>query len=576
MGDYDVLVIGSGFGGSVTALRLTEKGYRVGVIEAGQRFTPHTLPKTSWDLRNFLWAPKLGMRGIQRLHLLKDVVVMAGAGVGGGSLNYANTLYEPPQPFYDDPQWRDITDWRSELAPFYAQARKMLGVTVNPSTTRSDVQMLRLAEQFGKGDTFHMTPVGVFFGRDGQKEPGKRVPDPFFGGAGPERTGCIECGSCMTGCRFGAKNTLNENYLGLAERAGAQVHPLTTVTNVRPLRGGGYAVDTVRTGRWFTRRPDRTFTADHVVFAAGSFGTQTLLHKLKATTLPKISGRLGYLTRTNSEALLGARSSEKAADYTQGVAITSSWHPDENTHIEPVRYGKGSNLMALLNTGLTDGGSRPQRLAALVKQLVTRPKMILALRPRKWSEQVIILLVMQSLNNSITVMRRKSRFGFGGLTSTQGDGEPNPTWIPVANEAARTLAKNIDGEPGGLWSDLLNIPMTAHFIGGCTIGASAADGVIDPYHRVYGYEGLHVVDGSALSANLGVNPSLSITAQAERAMSLWPNAGERDERPPLGSAYTRITPTFPKNPAVPAHAPAALRFDATPNLAIVTPTAAKS
>ena len=407
--DYDVLVIGSGFGGSVTALRLTEKGYRVGVLEAGQRFTNETIPKTSWQIRRFVWAPKLGLRGMQRLHLLNNVVVMAGAGVGGGSLNYANTLYEPPQPFYDDPQWSNITDWKSELAPFYGQARRMLGVTINPTMTPSDVKMKELAEQFGKGDTFHMTPVGVFFGRDGKKEPGVKVPDPFFGGAGPERTGCIECGSCMTGCRFGAKNTLNENYLGLAERAGATVHPLTTVTNVRPRKGGGYSVDTVRTGRWLTKNPDRTFTANHVVFAAGTYGTQTLLHRLKASTLPRISDRLGYLTRTNSEALLGARTLDRTADYTQGVAITSSWHPDADTHIEPVRYGKGSNLMALLNTGLTDGGTRRHRAGTLFKSLLVRPQMLRALNPRRWSEQVIILLVMQTLNNSITVLRRSSR-----------------------------------------------------------------------------------------------------------------------------------------------------------------------
>ncbi|MCW2492492.1 MAG: dependent oxidoreductase, partial [Frankiales bacterium] len=278
--DYDVLVIGSGFGGSVTALRLTEKGYRVGVLEAGQRFGPDNTPKNSWDVRNFLWAPKLGCKGMQRIHLLKNVVILAGAGVGGGSLNYANTLYEPPSAFFQDPQWAHITDWQSELAPFYAQAKKMLGVVTNPSMTRSDVEMKRLAEQFGRGHTFDMTPVGVFFGRDGRKEPGVTVPDPFFGGAGPERSGCIECGECMTGCRHGAKNTLTTNYLALAERAGARVHPLTTVTSVRPLRAGGYAVESTRTGSWRTAKPHHTFTAGQVVFAAGTYNTQKLLHAL--------------------------------------------------------------------------------------------------------------------------------------------------------------------------------------------------------------------------------------------------------------------------------------------------------
>ncbi|MDP9091576.1 MAG: GMC family oxidoreductase [Actinomycetota bacterium] len=558
MFDYDVVVIGSGFGGSVSALRLTEKGYRIGVLEAGRRFTADTLPKTSWRLRDFIWAPRLGMTGIQRIHLLKDCLILAGAGVGGGSLNYANTLYEPLQPFYDDPQWAHITDWRDELAPHYAQAKKMLGVVTSPTITPSDLEMQRLAGQFGKRDTFHMTPVGVFFGRDGELEPGRTVPDPYFGGAGPERTGCIQCGECMTGCRHGAKNTLTTNYLALAEKNGAEVHPLTTVSSVRPLPHGGYEIETERTGRWFGRS-GRTFTAEQVVFAAGTYNTQKLLHELQATTLPKISKRLGYLTRTNSEAILGVRTPRPKFDYTSGIAITSSWHPDENTHIEPVRYGKGSNAMGMLNTLLTDGGTRSNRWMQFFLAMLRNPLKLRLLIPRKWSERVIILLVMQSLNNSITVLRKRGRFGRATLTSTQGSGEPNPTWIPVANAAARQLAANVGGMAGGTWGDLMNIPMTAHFIGGCAIGDSAQTGVIDAYQRLYGYSGLHVADGSTLSANLGVNPSLSITAQAERAMSLWPNKGEVDQRPPLGTAYQRVAAVFPVHPAVPEHAPAALR-----------------
>ena len=564
MSDYDVLVIGSGFGGSVTALRLTEKGYRVGVIEAGQRFTPQTLPKTSWRLRSYVWAPKLGLRGIQRIHVMKDCLILGGAGVGGGSLNYANTLYEPLQPFYDDPQWAGITDWRDELASHYTQAKKMLGVVTNPTVTPSDVEMQRLAEQFGKADTFRMTPVGVFFGRDGAEEPGTTVPDPFFGGVGPDRTGCTQCGECMTGCRHGAKNTLTTNYLFLAEKNGAEIHPLTTVTTVREGRDGGYEVDTVRTGRWRTKTADRTFTADQVVFSAGTYNTQKLLHELRATTLPKISPRLGFLTRTNSEAILGVRTAKPKYDYTSGVAITSSWHPDENTHIEPVRYGKGSNSMGMLNTLLTDGGSRRHRWWQFLVAMLRHPAQLRLLVPRKWSERVIILLVMQSLNNSITVLRKKSRFGPAKLTSTQGDGDPNPTWIPVANQAARQLAENVGGMPGGTWGDLMNIPMTAHFIGGCSIGTSPDNGVIDPYQRLFGYPGLHVADGSTLTANLGVNPSLTITAQAERAMSMWPNKGEVDARPPIGAPYQRIEPVYPVNPVVPDSAPAALRFGPVP------------
>jgi cholesterol oxidase len=558
---YDVVVIGSGFGGSVTALRLTEKGYRVGVLEAGRRFSPETLPKTSWRIRDFIWAPKLGCTGVQRIHVLKDCVILGGAGVGGGSLNYANTLYEPPQPFYDDAQWAHITDWRDELAPHYDQAKRMLGVVTNPTTTPSDVEMQRLAEQFGKADTYHPTPVGVFFGRDGAEEPGRTVADPFFGGAGPERTGCIQCGECMTGCRHGAKNTLVTNYLYLAEKSGATIHPLTTVTDVRPRTEGGYEIHTARTGRW-SGRTDQIFTADQVVFSAGTYNTQKLLHELRERSLPNISPRLGYLTRTNSEALLGVRMTRPKHDYTEGVAITSSWHPDENTHIEPVRYGKGSNAMGLLNTLMTEGGTRRHRWAQFVVGMLLNPLRLRLLVPRRWSERVIILLVMQTLDNSITVMRKRTRFGRRKLTSAQGEGEPNPTWIPVANEAAKQLAENVGGMPGGTWGDLMNIPMTAHFIGGCAIGDSPATGVVDPYHRLFGHPGLHVVDGSTLSANLGVNPSLSITAQAERAMALWPNKGEVDARPGLGEAYQRLAPVLPNAPAVPANAPGTLRYEA--------------
>jgi cholesterol oxidase len=559
--DFDVLVVGSGFGGSVTALRLAEKGYRVGVLEAGRRFDQRTLPKTSWDLRNFLWAPRLGLTGIQRIHLLSNVVILAGAGVGGGSLNYANTLYEPPEPFFTDPQWAAITDWRSELAPYYVQASRMLGVVTNPTVTPADVELKRLAEQFGRGETFRLTPVGVFFGRDGRKEPGRRVPDPFFGGAGPERTGCLECGECMTGCRHGAKNTLTTNYLALAERAGAAVVPLTTVTGVRPLPGGGYQVSAVRTGSWRPRRDRRVYTAEQVVFSAGAYNTQKLLHQLRASTLPRISARLGELTRTNSEALLGAVSSDPRADYTRGVAITSSWHPDPDTHIEPVRYGRGSNAMGLLSTALTDGGSPAGRIRQWLAIAARHPGLILrTVVPRHWSERTIILLVMQSLDNSITVRGKRGWFGRMRLSSTQGRGEPNPSWIPVANRAARQLADNIGGTPGGTYGDLFNVPMTAHFIGGCPIGASAETGVIDPYHRLFGYPGLHVVDGSALSANLGVNPALTITALAERAAALWPNRGEPDPRPAAGEPYRRLEPVPPVAPVVPASAPAALRL----------------
>ena len=412
--------------------------------------------------------------------------------------------------------------------------------------------MRAVAEEMGVGDTFHPTPVGVFFG-----EPGVEVDDPFFGGAGPRRRGCIECGQCMTGCRHGAKNTLLTNYLYLAEQAGAEVHPMTTVTTVRR-DGERWAVDAHRTGR--RRQAEATFTADHVVFAAGTMGTQKLLHRLRDEGhLPNVSPRLGELTRTNSEAILGARTFASDADFTKGVAITSSFHPDDHTHIEPVRYGKGSNAMGLLTTALADGGGR-SRAAHVAEGGRPPPGHDAAQpldaevvgaddhRPRHADPRQLHHLLHRAGPGS----------GRAGLTSKQGHGEPNPTWIPAGHDAVRRIAARIKGFPGGGWNDVFDIPMTAHFLGGAVIGDGPDTGVIDPYHRVYGHPGLHVVDGAAISANLGVNPSLTITAQCERAMSLWPNRGDADQRPPLGEAYARLDPVAPRQPAVPAGAPAAL------------------
>ncbi|KKB99055.1 GMC oxidoreductase [Mycolicibacter arupensis] len=554
--DYDVVVIGSGFGGSVSALRLTEKGYRVGVMDMGRRWQPTDFPPNNWHVRKAMWAPKLGCFGPQRLTVLGKTFIASAVGVGGGSLIYGNTLYEPLDRFFDDPQWAHITDWRDELAPYYDQARRMLGVTPTPHTTPADEVLRAVARDLGVEDTYHPTNVGVFFG----DEPGKTVADPFFGGAGPRRTGCIGCAQCFTGCPHGAKNTTETNYLYLAERAGAQIHPMTMVTDVRP-NGDGYVVSTVRTGRWVRKRR-QDFTAGQVVFAAASLGTQRLLHKLRDTgSLPHLSDRLGELTRTNSEEVPVVFAPDRD-DFAQGVAITSSIHPEANTHIEVCRYGKGSNLLSMMGTHLIDGG--PWRFARLMLTIARHPAMMLrSMFPRNASAHSIIVLVMQSLDNSLTTYRKRGLFGTR-MTAKQGVGEPNPDWIPTAHDVARRMADKVGGIAGGTYLDALNIPLTAHFIGGCPIGDSAQSGVIDPYQRAYGHPGLHVVDGSAITANLGVNPSFTITAQAERAMALWPNNGEPDSRPPLGEPYRRIAPVRPLHPAVPESAPGALRLPLSP------------
>ncbi len=554
--DVDVAVVGSGFGGSVTALRATEKGYRVAVLEAGRRFDTTTLPKSSWQLRRFLWAPKLGLRGIQRITPLKDIAVLSGAGVGGGSLVYANTLYEPLDPFYVDPQWGDLTDWRDELAPHYDQAKRMLGVNETPEDTPPDEYMHRLADELGVADTYHRTPVGVWFGT-----PGERVPDPYFGGEGPDKVGCTGCGSCMVGCRVGAKNTLDRNYLYLAEKRGAVVHPDTQVVDLEPLPGGGWRLTTEKPGAW--RRTRRTtMTAERVVLSAGVLGTVKLLLKLRDEgRLPALSDRLGDVVRTNSEAIVGASARTPNPALTRGVAITSSIHPDETTHIEPCRYPPRSNAMGLLTTVLVDGGGRVPRQVRFLATIARHPvRFLRSLSVRRWSERSIILLVMQSRDNSIA-LRRHPKLGM--LVTRPGHGEPNPTYLPVANNAARKVADMLDGDPWGAWNEtLVDAPTTAHILGGCPIGASPAEGVIDAYQRVFGYEGLSVADGSAVSANLGVNPSLTITAMTERAMSLWPNRGEDDPRPAVGEPYRRLDPVAPRSPAVPVGAPAALRVAA--------------
>ena len=553
---FDVLIIGSGFGGSVSALRLSEKGYRVGVLEAGRRFHDKDFPKTSWRINRFLFFPRLGLTGIQRIHALPNVLILAGAGVGGGSLVYANTLYRPTEKYFKDPQWAGITDWKAELAPWYEQAERMLGVQVNPYFTNSDKAMKEIADEMGVGDTFTMAPLGVHFGT----KPGEIVADPYFGGVGPDRVSCLQCGGCMTGCRHNAKNTLPKNYLGLAESAGAEVFPLTTVTSIEE-KNGQWSISARKSTSWFSRK--KRFTADQVIVAAGTYNSQKLLHKMKSSgKLPNLSHRLGELSRTNSESLVGAIMPNTNIDFSHGAAITSSFFPDENTHVEPVRYGKGSNLMGLLQTAMTDGSNVAERRKQWLRTLIRKPSLIASImNVKRWSERTVIALVMQDVDSAIKVKSKKALFGMGWrLTSENDAARPNATYIPAANETARRIANRYGGIAGGHIGDLVNAPFTAHFVGGCVIGKSKEEGVIDPYHRVWDYPTLHIIDGSTITANLGVNPSLTITAQAERAISLWPNKGDVDPRPIQGAPYLRIAAIAPRHPIVPLSARAALKI----------------
>ena len=551
---FDVVIIGSGFGGSVSALRLREKGYSVAVLEAGRRFRDKDFPKTSWRLRKFLYAPAIGCYGIQRIHVLPDVLILAGAGVGGGSLVYANTLYQPGDEYFQDAQWASITDWKAELEPCFDQARRMLGVAENPYFSPSDQAMKDVAIEMGVGHTFQMAPLGIYFG-EGK---GIAAKDPYFGGVGPDRNGCQQCGACMTGCQFNAKNTLPKNYLGLAESAGAQVFPMTTVKSFSQNVDGTWEIRAVKSNDPFATVIK--FKANQVIVAAGTYNTQKLLHKMKVKSLPALSNHLGQLSRTNSEAITGAMMPNTDIDFSAGSAITSSFFPDEHTHIEPVRYGKGSNFMGLMQTIMTDGYNSSGRRKHWLKQFIANPSLLgKILNVRRWSQRTVIALTMQNVDSSVTVSRKRGLFGWH-LTSTNDPLKPNATYIPAANEVVRRIADKHGGIAGGHIGDLIDAPFTAHFVGGCVIGKDSEHGVIDPYHRVYNYPTLHIVDGSTITANLGVNPSLTITAQAERALSMWPNKGDLDLRPAQGAKYQRIFPIAPNQPFVPAGAVGALKI----------------
>lgn len=521
---WDWIVIGSGFGGSVSALRLAEKGYRVLVLEKGKRFHPAEFPTSNWDVRRWLWQPELGMRGIFQMSFLSHLTVLHGVGVGGGSLVYANTLPMPKSSFFESPSWAHLADWQRELEPHFITARRMLGATSNPVTTPGDRVLLSIAKDLGKESDFHPTEVGVFFG-----EPGREVPDPYFGGEGPNRVGCTSCGACMTGCRVGAKNTLDQNYLYLAEKRGAEVRAETEVLSVRPREEGGYLIETKH-----SFGDERTvFTAERVIFAGGVMGTIPLLLRMREDpkALPRLSARVGDFVRTNSEALIGVIAPGSEDDFSKGVAITSILETDEYSHLEPVRYAEGSGFFRMLALPQVTGGNLATRLFETALHFMKAPmEWVRAFTVKDFAKHTQILLYMRTLEGSLRLrLGRNARTRFRrGLTSELAEGTPAPSaFMPEATELARRFAEKVKGTTVTMMTETLaGTPTTAHILGGACMGRDASEGVIDAQHRVFGYDGLYVIDGSTISANPGVNPSLTITALAERAMSHISNKTE--------------------------------------------------
>jgi cholesterol oxidase len=521
---FDYLVVGSGFGGSVAAMRLAQKGYTVGVVEAGRRWHADEFPRRNWNLRKFLWLPSLGLYGTWRLRLLNGTFILAGAGVGGGSLNFGNTLYVPPDVFFERPSVRRLGG-KAELLPYYDLAGRMLGVVRNPVETAQDVFMKETAAEIGRGSTYRLTPVGVYFGKEGEP-----APDPYFEGEGPDRVGCALCGECMTGCRKDAKNSLDKNYLYFAEKFGARIFAENRVVDIEPFGpdgNEGYRVRTRKTTGLMRGRRGLAFRTKGLVLAAGALGTNPLLLDMKqAGRLPNLSEHLGRFARTNSETLLGVRSLAAGVDYSRGVAISSSVHPDEETHIEPVRFGKGHDAMCALVAALTDGGKKTPRILRWIGKELSHPVRNLRLRkPPGWAKETIILLVMQTVDNFFHMKR--CRLWFFPLTrvlaSEMGTDRRNPTWLPAGNDFGRRLAKRTGGVAANVVTEVtVNAPITAHILGGCSFGPTPEEGVIDGQNRVKGYANMIICDGSQIPENLGVNPALSITAFAERAMSFVP------------------------------------------------------
>jgi cholesterol oxidase len=518
---YDWVIVGSGFGGSVSAHRLTQKGYKVLVLEKGRRFADDDFPKTNWDLKRWMWNPTLGLKGIFQMSFMKHMTVLHGVGVGGGSLVYANTLPTPKSAFFESGSWSSLRDWETELAPYYATAKRMLGATPNPLETKGDRVMREIAKDLGREEHMHPTEVAVYFG-----EPNKNVPDPYFDGEGPERTGCNFCGACMTGCRVGAKNTLVKNYLYLAEKNGAEVRAETEVTAIGPRDGGGYRVTTKPT---FSKSGGEEVTADRVILAGGVMGTMPLLLQMKEDPagLPRLSDRVGDFVRSNSESLIAVLSPKKGTNFSKGVAITSILHTDEHSHMEPVRYGAGSGFFRTLLAPHAPGPTVLSRLWGGFAAFLRQPaRWLRALFVRDLAKHSQVLLYMRTLEGTLRMrLGREWRTGYRRSLVTKVDdpSQAPSAFMEEATDLAERFADKVEGVTTTLMTEtLLGVPSTAHILGGACMGDSAETGVIDANHEVFNYPGLYVIDGSAISANPGVNPSLTITTLAERAMSLIP------------------------------------------------------
>jgi cholesterol oxidase len=518
---YDFVVIGSGFGGSVSAMRLTEKGYSVLVLEKGKRFDDEDFATSNWQFWKYLWLPALRAHGILQISLLKGVMVLHGAGVGGGSLGYANVLEVPTNETFATPSWNQPIKWGEALRPHFETAKRMLGAARNPKLWKADLVLKQMAEARGMGHTFRATDVGSFFG-----EAGVTVPDPYFGGEGPARAGCRHCGGCMVGCRHNAKNTLPKNYLYFAEKNGAKVIAEVEVVDVAPVRSNFSRYEVVYRSSTSMFKREQSVFAKNVIFAAGVMGTMKLLLNLRDVkrSLPKLSGRLGTMVRTNSEGLLGSVARRSDVNYSEGVAISSIYNHDAMTRVEPVRYPDGSSLMRFLAAPLIDRDvSIPVRLLRFLWWMLTHPiDFAKALILPGWAHNVTILLVMQHADNRMRLRIGRSFFTLfrRGMV---GEEEPRYTinaQVEGSHEIARKFAVKTNGVPlGSIGENLLGLPTTAHILGGAPIGKDADKGVVDENFEVHNYPGLYIVDGSIMPANPGVNPSLTITALAEYAMS---------------------------------------------------------